>query len=73
MAMNRLFFQCPTTGHPLDTGLDIAVHRGTLRHVQPITLLMVCPLCGHRHVWKIADGWLREPQRGEITGAWRPM
>jgi hypothetical protein len=71
--MNHLVFECPKTGQTLDTGLEIVVNRSVLRHVQPITLLLVCPLCGHQHVWKLADGWLREPQRGESTGAWRPM
>jgi hypothetical protein len=74
MAMNHLVFHCPNTGYRLDTGLEIAVNRGALRQVQPITLLLLCPLCGNRHVWKLADGWLCEPQRSEkITGPWRPV
>jgi hypothetical protein len=69
--MNPLVFQCPKTGQPLDTGLDITVHRAGLQQVQPITLLVLCPLCGNRHVWKLADGWIREPRRGQRTGEWR--
>jgi hypothetical protein len=41
--------------------------------VQQITLLVLCPLCGHRHVWKLADGWIREPRPAQRTGAWRPL
>jgi predicted RNA-binding Zn-ribbon protein involved in translation (DUF1610 family) len=72
-AMNPLLFRCPQTGRALDTGLDIHVHCASLQQVQPITLLMHCPQCGHRHVWKIADGWLREPRRERRTGEWRPL
>jgi hypothetical protein len=71
--MHSLLFRCPTSGHALDTGLDINIHRGGLQHVQPITLQVLCPLCGYRHVWKIADGWIREPQRGQPTGEWRQI
>ena len=73
VAMNPLVFRCPKTGDPLDTGLDIHIHRTSLQIVQPITLLMLCPHCGNRHVWKLADGWLREPRRAQQTGEWRPL
>ena len=46
--MNPLMFRCPTTGYELDIGLDIQVHGATLQKVQPVTLLVICPLCGHR-------------------------
>lgn len=72
-AMNPLVFCCPQTGKELDTGLDIHIHRPSLQSVQPITLLIHCPHCDSRHVWKVADGWLREPRREQRTGAWRPM
>jgi predicted RNA-binding Zn-ribbon protein involved in translation (DUF1610 family) len=71
--MHPLVFECPNTGAQLDTGLDITVHHRALQSMQPITLQLICPLCGKQHVWKLADGWLCEPRRGEITGAWRPM
>jgi hypothetical protein len=71
--MNPLVFQCPKTGYALDTGLDIQVHRASLQSVQPITLHMHCPLCGNRHVWKIADGWIREPRPNQRTGEWRAL
>ena len=70
--MSALVFQCPKTGRPIDTGLDIAVHSG-IQNIQPITLRVLCPLCGNHHVWKIADGWLREPQPHQRTGAWREL
>lgn len=71
--MNPLMFRCPTTGYALDIGLDVQVHGAALQKVQPITLLVLCPLCGHRHVWKLADGWIREPRPAQRTGAWRPL
>ncbi len=71
--MNPLVFQCPKTGHKLDTGLDIHIHRPSLRNVQPITLQVLCPLCGNRHVWKLADGWIREPRPQQRTGEWRQV
>jgi hypothetical protein len=71
--MNPLSFQCPKTGRWLDMGLDIEIHSAGLRHVQPITLQVLCPLCGNRHVWKLADGWIREPQPFQRTGEWRTL
>jgi hypothetical protein len=71
--MNPLVFRCPQTGDPVDTGLDIHIHRPSLQSVQPITLLVHCPHCGHRHVWKLADGWIREPRHAQRTGEWRPL
>jgi hypothetical protein len=71
--MNPLVFHCPQTGRPLDTGLDIHVHRPALQSVQPISLVVHCPHCDSRHVWKLADGWLREPRPGQPTGEWREM
>jgi predicted RNA-binding Zn-ribbon protein involved in translation (DUF1610 family) len=71
--MNPLVFRCPQTGDLVDTGLDIHIHRPTLENVQPITVLVHCPHCGHRHVWKLADGWIREPRLAQRTGQWRPL
>ncbi len=71
--MNPLVFQCPKTGRALDVGLDIQIHRGSLQNVQPITLRVLCPLCGSMHVWKIADGWIREPRPAQRTGEWRQL
>jgi hypothetical protein len=71
--MNPLVFKCPKTGSPLDTGIDIQIHRATLQNVQPITLRVLCPLCNNMHVWKIADGWIREPRPAQRTGEWRQL
>jgi hypothetical protein len=71
--MNPLVFRCPKTGHPVDTGLDIHIHRPGLQSVQPISLVVHCPHCDTRHVWKLADGWLREPRPAQQTGAWREL
>ena len=70
---NPLVFRCPQTGYTVDTGLDIHVHRPILQQIQPVTFLGHRPHCGSRHVWKLADGWLREPRRAQRTGEWRPL
>jgi hypothetical protein len=72
-AMNPLVFRCPKSGQELDTGLDIHIHRASLRSIQPITLRVLCPLCGSMHVWKLADGWIREPRPAQRTGEWRSL
>lgn len=71
--MNPLSFQCPKTGYPLDSGLDIQIHSAGLRNVQPIMLQILCPLCGSKHVWKLADGWIGEPRPPQHTAEWRPQ
>ena len=71
--MNPLVFQCPNTGQFIDTGLDIHIRRASLQRVQPITLLLLCPLCGSQHVWKLADGWISDPRPAPTTGPWRPI
>jgi len=71
--MNPLVFSCPRTAQPIDVGLDIAVHSRSLQAVQPVTIRLVCPVCGAPHVWKLADGWLREPRPLSQFGAWRAL
>jgi hypothetical protein len=66
-------FSCPKTGRPIDAGIGIAVHRRALADVQPVTIRLVCPQCHNAHVWKLADGWIREPQAMSPFGAWRAM
>jgi hypothetical protein len=41
---------------------DIDVDCASLRHVQPVTIRLLCPHCGQPHVWKIADGLLKPPR-----------
>lgn len=69
--MNPLVFSCPKTEQPIDIGLDIALHARSLQAVQPLTIRLVCPLCHAPHVWKLADGFLREPRAQSQFGAWR--
>jgi hypothetical protein len=72
-AMNALVFSCPKTGREIDPGIDIAVRRRALENVQPVTIRLVCPQCNSAHVWKLADGWIREPQAMSQFGAWRAV
>jgi hypothetical protein len=70
--MNPLSFRCPKTGREVATGIEIDYP--ALRHVQPVTVRLVCPFCATRHDWKLADGLLGEPrelQPPAIT-AWSP-
>ena len=58
--MNALMFLCPKTLREVDTGL--VINLGKLRRVQPVTVRLLCPLCGNAHKWKLSDGLLDEPQ-----------
>jgi hypothetical protein len=71
--VHPLAFTCPKTGWPVESGLEIGVNRASLQEVQPVTLRLVCPHCGKAHVWKLADGWIREPQAGSQYGEWRAV
>lgn len=71
--MNPLVFSCPKTGRQIDAGIAVAVDRRTLEDVQPVTIRLVCPQCNSAHVWKLADGWIREPQAMSQFGAWRAL
>jgi hypothetical protein len=57
--MNALMFECPTTGHLIDTGIEI--NYASLRKVQPVTVRLFCPRCGCPHEWKLSDGLIKEP------------
>jgi hypothetical protein len=71
--MNPLVFSCPKTGLEIDAGITIAVHRRALENVQPVTIRLMCPRCASAHVWKLADGWVREPLAASQFGAWRAL
>jgi two-component sensor histidine kinase len=47
--MNTLRFQCPNTGHEVDSG--IGAHRSTCL----IGILARCPICENLHEWRVAD------------------
>ena len=72
-AMNALVFLCPGTGREIDTGMDVKIDFGRLANVQPITVRLLCPHCHKAHVWKIADGWIREPRAADRYGEWRRL
>jgi hypothetical protein len=58
--MNPLLFRCPKTLREVATGIEVDL--GTLRHVQPVTVRLMCPFCDNTHEWKLADGWIGEPR-----------
>jgi hypothetical protein len=58
--MNPVSFVCPKTLQEIDAGIDVDC--ASLRHVQPITIRLLCPHCRQPHVWKIADGLLKPPR-----------
>jgi hypothetical protein len=71
--MNPLLFECPTTRRPLEVG--IAIDYASLRHVQPVSVRLLCPLCDRAHEWKLHEGWVTEPPappRPPPLAAWSP-
>jgi hypothetical protein len=52
--MNTLMFECPTTGHSIDTGIEI--NYASLRKVQPVTVRLFCPRCGRPHEMETVRG-----------------
>jgi len=56
--MNALMFKCPTTGHFIETGIEI--NYASLRKVQPVTVRLLCPRCEHPHEWKLSEGLIND-------------
>jgi hypothetical protein len=56
--MNALMFECPTTGHFIETGIEI--NYAILRKVQPVTVRLFCPRCELPHEWKLSEGLISE-------------
>jgi hypothetical protein len=57
--MNALMFECPTTGHAIETGIQI--NYASLRKVQPVTVRLFCPRCNRPHEWKLSEGLIKDP------------
>ena len=55
--MNALMFECPTTGHFIETGIEI--NYDSLRKVQPVTVRLLCPRCERPHEWKLSEGLIK--------------
>ena len=70
--MNPLLFQCPKTERPVNTGIEVDI--ATLRHVQPVTVRLLCPLCDNVHEWKLTDALIGEPRAAPARPleAWSP-
>ncbi len=65
--MNPLSFRCPKTEREVITGIGIDFP--ALRHVQPVTVRLLCPFCNRPHAWKLADGLLGEPDEPQAPAA----
>jgi hypothetical protein len=56
--MERLFFDCPSTGRTVDVGIETEI--GTLLRIKSETLRAPCPACGRVHEWKVSEATLAE-------------
>jgi hypothetical protein len=56
--MERLIFQCPTTGDPVDVG--VATEIRTLLQIRSSCVRAMCPACGRHHQWPVSDAFLAE-------------
>lgn len=51
-----LAFQCPTTLQHIESG--IGMDDFTFQRIEHLSVLMQCPACRQRHVFKVANGRL---------------
>ena len=56
--MERLVFQCPTTGRDVDIGIETEIK--TLLHLRRNAVRAHCPACGERHEWALRDAFLAQ-------------
>jgi len=56
--MERLHFNCPTTGEVVDVGIESELD--TLLRIRNKRVLARCPRCGQRHEWRVGDAQLQQ-------------
>ena len=54
--MEHLIFVCPTTGQPVDSGVETEI--GTLLRIRQYKVRVICPPCGACHEWLVGDAFL---------------
>lgn len=54
----RVIIRCPTTGHPVRTGLNMREDAFDMREL--VNKTFHCPDCGEAHTWSRADAWLED-------------
>jgi predicted RNA-binding Zn-ribbon protein involved in translation (DUF1610 family) len=56
--MERLHFNCPNTGHAVDTGIESELD--TLLRIRNKRVRVRCPQCGELHEWRVRDAQLEQ-------------
>lgn len=56
--MESLIFRCPSTGKPVDSGIETEI--GTLLRIRRAMARSRCPACGEIHEWPVRDAYLAE-------------
>jgi hypothetical protein len=51
--MARVMITCPTTGSQAFTGIE--TDAASVNLIPPINARLICPNCGHVHVWSMLD------------------
>jgi endogenous inhibitor of DNA gyrase (YacG/DUF329 family) len=59
--MERLLFSCPTTGKPVDVGIESEI--GTLLRIRQAPCRAHCPHCGQEHEWRVGDAQIEKTTR----------
>ena len=59
--MERLFFECPSTGRQIDTGIESELE--TLLRIRGERVLVRCPACGQPHEWHVNEAQLSRSAR----------
>jgi hypothetical protein len=54
--MAMVMIRCPATGQRVSTGIETVPESVNL--IPPINARLVCPGCGHMHVWSILEAEL---------------
>jgi hypothetical protein len=56
LAVERLYFRCPTTGEEIDLGIESEL--GTLLRIRRSAVRARCPRCAQWHAWRVGDARL---------------
>ena len=54
--MSTVMIKCPNTGLAVSTAIE--TEPSVFRQLPKIASRMLCPACGHEHVWWTSSAWL---------------
>lgn len=67
--MSSVMIRCPVTREPVSTAIE--VEPSVFRKLPKVAARMLCPACGHEHIWATGSAWLADEPR--IIDGQRPI